>query len=119
MPLLPMGPPQGGGLGLPLGAGPQPPMGAAPMGGMAPPAGPGPPPAALAGLAAMQLAPQQAQEQDAMWQAHTQDVLAALMSQLASQPNPAAEAAQSEPAPMVTPDGGSPQGEDASYGGMA
>lgn len=76
------------------------------------PAGPGPPPAALAGLAAMQLAPQQAAEQDQMWQQHTQDVLAALMSQLAQQPNPAAEAAQGMPAGMVTPDqGAAPTGD--------
>ena len=107
MPLIP----------LPLGnpAGPMPPgLGAPPA---AAPAGPGPPPAALAGMAAMSLAPQQEAQQAALTAQQTQEVLAALMSQLASAPNPAAEAAQSMPAAQVTPDSGVPVDTNSISGG--
>jgi hypothetical protein len=76
-----------------------------------------PPPAAQAGMAAMGLVPQQQAEQDAMQQAHIQQVMNALMSQLAGQPNPAAEAAQGMPAAQVSPDSGVPVQDSSMTGG--
>lgn len=71
-----------------------------------------PPPAAQAGMAAMSLVPQQTAEQLALQQKQQQELLGLLASQLSSQPNPAAEAAQGMPAQMVTPGGGPGTGPD-------
>lgn len=96
MPMIPLPPP-------PMGAPPPGQMGAAP--GLGPIPLP-PPPAAIAGDVGMQLAPIQAQEQQALQQKQLQDVIGLLSQQLAGAPNPAAEAAQGMPAAMVSPDGG-------------
>lgn len=98
MPLLPQGPPMGGGLAMP------PP----PMGGMPPP----PVPAEQAGMAAMALVPQQQAEAAALQQQQSQQLLGLLASQFAGAANPAAEAAQGMPAQMVAPgQGGAPVGD--------
>lgn len=120
MPLLPMGPPPGGGMpmpppqgppGLPLGAGAPPPG----MGAMQLP--PPPTPAETAGVAAMQLVPQQQAEQAQLVAQQQAAVMAMLMDQLSNQPNPAAEAAQGMPAAQVTPDAGVPDGDESMQGG--
>lgn len=100
MPLLPQGPPQGGGLAMP----PPDPMQAAAPGPVPLP----PVPAEAAGMAAMQLVPVQQAQQAALTQQQTQELLGLLASQLGGAPNPAAEAAQGMPAGLVAPSGGAP-----------
>lgn len=100
MPLLPMGPPPGGGLAMPQ---------APPMGGPGPVPLP-PVPAEMAGMAAAALVPEQQAQAAALQQQQAQDLLGMLAAQFAGAPNPAAEAAQGMPAQMVTPGGGAPAG---------
>jgi hypothetical protein len=69
-------------------------------------------------MAAMSLVPGQVQQQAALTQAQQQEVLAAMMGELANQPNPAAEAAQSEPSPQVAPDSGVPVNQSDPYQGV-
>lgn len=79
---------------------------------------PPPVPAAMAGQAAAGLVPQQEAQQQAIQQAQTQEVIAALMSVFQSAPNPAAEGIGGMPAPMLTsgpPAGGDPNAPDAGY----
>ena len=97
-----MGSPSCPGCGAPQGMG----MG----GGLMPP-----PPAAMAGQAAMSLVPGQMQQQAQLTQGQQQQTIAALMSVFQSAPNPAAEAAQSEPSPMVA--GGPPSAPNDPNGG--
>lgn len=112
MPLLPMGPPQGGGLATP--AGPAPGM---PMQGGLPPMPP-PVPAAMAGQAAAALVPVQMQQQQQLAQQQGQETIAALMSVFQSAANPAAEGIGGMPAPMIAsgpPPGGDPNAPDQGY----
>lgn len=107
LPLMPPGAPPGAPLpGPPMGAPPKPPPPG--MGGGPIPLPP--PPAALAGMAAAQLVPEQVAQQEALQRQQTQELLGLLTQQLASAPNPAAEAAQGMPAAMVSPDNAPPSG---------
>ena len=101
MPLLPMGPPQGGGL-----APPDPGMAG---GGLMPPPMDVPP----AGAGALALAPLAQQQQaalDAFKQQQAQEAMAVALQAIGSMPNQAATAAQTEPAPPMNP---GPQEPDA------
>lgn len=94
MPLMPMDPNAGGALA------PPPPGMGAPAGLMAPPMAPQPP-AADAAMALAGLAQQQQAALDAMRIQTIQTAMAAV----AGMPNEAAAAAQTEPGPMVAPQG--------------
>lgn len=98
MPLLPMGPPQGGGASLP-----PPPQGMGAPGPLMPP--PDAAPAAAGALALAPLAQEQQAVMDQVRQQLAQQALAAAMQAIAGQPNPAAAAAQTEPGPPVSPQG--------------
>lgn len=109
MPLLPMGPPPGGGLATP-------PMGMGAPGPLMPPQGvPGAPPAALGALALDQLVPQQAQ---ILAQLKAQ-AMAAAMQAMGELPSPLAAAAQTEPSPLApsAPAGAGPVDDGQSTGG--
>lgn len=108
MPLLPMGPPPGGGLATPMG----PPQGLMPPGvGDAPDLAP-------AGAMVGALGPLAAQQQavlDAVKQKLAEEAMAAAMSAVQEAPNPLAAAAQSEPSGLPpaqpgAPDQGLPSG---------
>lgn len=93
MPLLPMGPPQqGGGIAAP------PVQGGAPPGLMPPP----PPDLTPAGSGAVALA-QLAQQQEAQKAQWAQEAMAVALQAIGEIPNPAAMAAQTEPAPAMSP----------------
>lgn len=88
------------------------------MGGVGPVPLP-PVPAERAGMAAMSLVPGQQAAQAALTQQQTQEILAAMLTQLAGAPNPEAEAAQSEPSPLLTPGSGvAPQDPNDPFGGV-
>lgn len=93
MPLLPMGPPQGGGLAMP----PQGPPGA----GLMPP--PDLPPAGMGAMALAPLAQQQQQALDQFKQQQAMEAIQTALAAMASQPNPLAEAAVTEPGPVMDP----------------
>lgn len=105
--MLPPLPPGAAAPGLPPG-----PMQGMPMGGGLPMLPPPMPmdsvPAMQAGQAAASLVPAQLAAQAQLEQQQQQETIAALMQVFQSAPNPAAEAAGSMPAPMVTPDSGVP-----------
>jgi hypothetical protein len=106
MPLLPMGPPQGGGLPMP----PQDPG----LGGLMPPPMDVAP--AAAGAAALgPLAMQQQQALDQIKQQMAQEAMAVAMQAIAALPNPEAEAAQSEPSGLVPPGPGDASLDQGSY----
>lgn len=80
----------------------------APQGLAAPMQDPNAPPAALGGLAMAQLAPEQQSVLDAVKAQLAQQALSAAVSAMQGLPNPAAEAAVTEPAPMLGGSGGAP-----------
>ena len=106
MPMLPMAPPQGGMDPMMQGGGVQ---------GMGPVALP-PVPAEQAGVAAMSLVPGQQAAQAALTQQQRQELVIALLGQLAGGANPDAEGALSEPSPQVAPGMGGPLAADESMG---
>lgn len=107
MPLLPMGPPQGGGLAAP----PQGP----PQGLMPPPPPMDVPPAGAGALALAPLAQQQQAALDAFKAQQAQEAMAVALQAIGSLPNPVAAAAQTEPGPPMVPPPG--QTDEAMQGG--
>lgn len=99
MPLLPMGPPQGGGLAMP-------PQG--PAQGLMPPPPMDVPPAGAGALALAPLAQQQQAQLDAFKQQQAQEAMAVALQAIGSLPNPSAVAAQTEPAPAMSAPPGAP-----------
>lgn len=108
MPLLPMSPPMGGGLAMP------PPGAGAPQGLMPPP--PDLPPAGMGAMALAPLAAQQQQALDAFKQQQAMEAIQTALAAMASQPNPLAEAAVTEPGPTMDP-GVSGQGDPMATNG--